>query len=331
MPFTKFSLIYQLVMAFYFGYFFFELFSVFSKVRILSAFKIFLTILVSSGLIYFCLPFFKGELINRVVRIKLPDEYFRLFDWFKGKEGRIAKLPIFTLWGWEYHDWSSVVGRQGYQGSGFLPFGLEEPTLDRDFDRWSPYNETFYNEASTALYKYQLPDDKATCQTKKECAELEEMNESLKKANRKVTDEFLNVLKKYQVKYLLLDESVINAGGGEKILFIPEIKNLIAGSDGQIQEAVKFGESGKRLTIYEVKDRDAVFVRAPAEFVQVRVDTTYSRYDPIFQNYGDYITGNSGDLSKISEIGNWEPRIYRRRLVFLLSILTRETGQNRND
>jgi len=297
MPFTKFSLIYQLVIAFYFGYFFFELFSIFSKVRVLTAFKIFLMILVSGGLIYFCLPFFKGELISRVVRIKLPDEYFRLFDWFEGKEGRIAKLPIFTLWGWEYHDWSLPSSRQGYQGSGFLPFGLEEPTLDRDFDRWSVYNETFYNEASTALYRYQLPDDKTTCQTKKECSELEKINEGIRKANQKVTDEFLNILKKYQVKYLLLDESVINAGGGDKILFIPEIKDLIAGSDGRILESVKFGEPGRGLTVYEIKDEDAAFVRAPAEFIQAKADTIYSKSDPIFQKYGDYITEEDRNLN----------------------------------
>ncbi|MBU3935687.1 hypothetical protein KJ909_03365, partial [Patescibacteria group bacterium] len=129
MPFTKFSIIFLFSSSFFFGYFF----------SLKKNLLLIIALVVSLGLIFSVLPMFQGQLISPVVRTKLPSEYLKLFGWFNDKEGRVALLPLNSLWGWEYHSWE-------YEGSGFLGFGLANPLLVRDYDRWSSYNETFFSE-----------------------------------------------------------------------------------------------------------------------------------------------------------------------------------------
>ncbi|MCX6706266.1 MAG: hypothetical protein NTV24_04170, partial [Candidatus Woesebacteria bacterium] len=237
MPFTKFSIIFLFAMSFFFGYIFFKLFR---RAWLGTA----LTLIVSGGLIFSVWPMFQGKLVSSVVKTDVPTEYFELFNWFKDKPGRIASLPLNTLWGWDYHSWK-------YEGSGFLTYGLPNPLLVRDFDRWSPYNETFYAESSTRLYAND--------------------NES-----------FERTLRKYQVKYLLLDGSIINPGGSENISF--NISN-------NIKEVQKFGF----LTVYETNfDSGDNFISTPPSYISVNADLTYSQIDPVYQKYGDYIEDENG-------------------------------------
>ena len=105
---------------------------------------------------------------------------------------------------------------------------MSDPILYRDFDRWSKYNDDFYTQSSNALYGND-------------------------------PEGLFLTLKKYQIKYLLLDESVINPGGTPGILYIPQIKDLITKS-GNIHEAAKFGF----LTVYETNfDSGNNFIFAP--------------------------------------------------------------------
>jgi hypothetical protein len=131
--------------------------------------------------------------------------------------------------------------------------------MDRDFDRWSGFNETFYNQASFALYNKDLI-------------------------------EFENVLKKFQVRYLLLDESVINAGGSDKLLFVPEIKNMLTASQ-YITKSVSFGF----LSVYEANwDLGKDFISTPKTYMALNSDTLYSKIDPLYGKYGDYYQDEKG-------------------------------------
>ena len=253
MPFTKFSLMYLFCFTFFLSFFFSFLFKILSKLKTFGKTLIFFIFISFSGiLIYYNKPMFEGQLISSLVRTNLPNEYYEFFDYFSDKNGRIAKFPIYTIWGWEYHDW-------GYEGSGFIPFGLKNPTLDRDFDRWSMGNESFYNQASYYLYNKDL-------------------------------DSFEKILEKFQVKYLLLDESIINAGGDFEILFMPELKDLILKSK-KIKEVKKIGF----LTVYEVSFYDSDnFVFAPQNYVSLNIDQDYSQIDPIYENFGNYIFDENG-------------------------------------
>jgi len=248
MPFTKFSLIYLLVFTVYLGFFFDFLFSIFSKFKVVGKVLSFFFVIGFVGvLVYFNRPMFEGHLISSQIKTELPKEYRQLFNYFSGKKGRIAKFPMQTLWGWQYNNWK-------YEGSGFIPFGLENPTLDRDFDRWSSGNESFYNQASYFLYSKNLKS-------------------------------FEKTLEKYQVKYLLLDESIINTGASSNVLFVPETKEMILQSE-KIKEVQKFGF----LTIYETGfGKEDNYISSPKSYVELNVDQSYSQIDPIYQKYGIYV------------------------------------------
>ncbi|MBI4033033.1 MAG: hypothetical protein HY377_00725, partial [Candidatus Blackburnbacteria bacterium] len=161
-------------------------------------------------LILYILPAFQGNLISPSMRIKFPEEYFQTFKWFESQPSsrRIAHLPIHTFWGWVYYDWK-------YEGAGFLWFGLPQPLLDREFDRWSPYNEDYYWEMSYAIYS---------------------QNQEL----------FERVLEKYQIHWLFVDKNVISPSSPESTYF-DELERLIQPST-KISLAQSFGN----IQIYKV-------------------------------------------------------------------------------
>jgi len=245
MPFTKFSIIFDFCLSFFFGYFFFVIIS-FTKPKFLKAsLEVLLLILVPATLFYTTLPMFQGNLISPIVRRYLPGEYQQVFDWFnQNPRGRVAVLPEINLWGWDYHSWN-------YEGSGFMLFGMADPLLVRDFDRWSSNNEDFYSQSSFALYS----------------------------GNPQA---FINTLKKYQVRYLLLDESLINAGGSDNIVYIPQIKNILNTSPDISKEA-QFGF----LTIYGINIPGSE-VSSPTNFYKVNANLTYSEIDPLYPQ-GTYV------------------------------------------
>ena len=63
-------------------------------------------------------PYFNGNLISPSMRVNIPEAYFELFRVMEDKDGRIAKLPMHTPYGWTYYSWD-------YEGAGFLPFHQE--------------------------------------------------------------------------------------------------------------------------------------------------------------------------------------------------------------
>jgi len=223
-PFTKFSILLVAVISVYLAFALQLTMQLLGKVKLGFVFMV----LGFSFLVYSMLPAFKGNLISPTMKVSIPQEYFDAFAWFDSqpKDGRVAKLPLNTFWGWNYHSW-------GYQGAGFSWFGIPQPTLDREFDRWSPYNEDFYNEASSALY----------------AQDLEELEKTLEK---------------YRVRYLLLDESVVNAGGDSRVLYIPETKEMLTMSK-HISKIEQFGA----LTIYKTDfEAGKDFILAPKTYTK---------------------------------------------------------------
>jgi hypothetical protein len=105
-------------------------------------------LIIVGAIFFYSLPSFASNFINADMRVQIPQQYFQLFDYLntQPEDLRVANLPINSPYGWVYYNW-------GYQGAGFLYFGIKQPLLDRDFDRWSPYNESYYREMSYAIYK----------------------------------------------------------------------------------------------------------------------------------------------------------------------------------
>lgn len=207
-PFTKFSILLIFVEAIFFGQAINLLFSK-SKVILLLA-----AIGITGGLIFYMWPVFSGYLISPQMKVKIPDEYFEMFAWFDQQdEGRVLKLPMHHLWGWNYYNW-------GYQGAGFLWFGLKQPLLDREFDRWSKYNQEAYRELSYGLYS-QDP------------------------------NLFGSFLQKYDIKYVLLDEHIFEPGQDQKVLFLKETKNILD-QQKNLQLIKSFGD---KINIYKINSR----------------------------------------------------------------------------
>lgn len=242
-PFTKFSIFFMFAFSCYVAS---GLNIVNCKFKSITSY-VFLVIIFS--LFFYMQPAFSGNLIDPMMRVKIPQEYFLLFKWFKTKPyGRIANLPIHSFWGWNYYNW-------GYQGAGFLWFGLKDPLLDREFDRWNPKNEQYYREMSQAVYSQN-------------------------------TTEFNNVINKYDIAYVLLDKSIIapEQGTNSKILFFNEIQVLLKNSP----DLTKVFEKGN-LSVYQ-KSRQNPMVRILTNPISVGPQSSVLYDDFAYLKYKDYIT-----------------------------------------
>lgn len=166
-PFTKFItvLIFGFSVAFAFGLEFIE--RVFKKKKLF--FLVYLMLLI-----YISFPAFQGIFFSPLLKRKIPQEYFAVFNYFQNQphEKRIILLPTHTFWSWQYRRW-------GYVGSGFLWYGIPQAILKRAFDPWSNYNEQLFNEFKFAI-------------------------------DKKDKDLFNFLLKKYDIDYILLDSYFVN-------------------------------------------------------------------------------------------------------------------------
>nr|MBI5455391.1 hypothetical protein [Candidatus Levybacteria bacterium] len=256
-PFTKFSIILIFTLSIYFAYGISLILNTTSGIKKTKNLPYIIFYIFLIGIIYYALPAFRGNFISPAMRVKIPNEYRQMFAWFDAQpQGRIANLPINSFWGWTYHDWY-------YQGAGFLWFGIKQPLLDREFDRWSPENEQYYREMSQAVYS---------------------RNKTL----------FNNVIKKYNIEYILLDKSVIAPGPGNnpKTLFIPQIEELLSNSLN-IKMEKAFGE---KLFVYKVYDQNyPLFILKKPISVSPIAKSFYQ--DFAFEKYGDYISLDSGDIN----------------------------------
>jgi hypothetical protein len=192
------------------------------------------------------LPIFEGNLIMRPGRIKIPSEYFRLFEYFDGQpaEARIAYFPIQTFWGWHFYDW-------GGRGSGFIWYGIKQPVVDRAFDVWSNYNESFYHEISRAVYGQD--------------------QEALK-----------NTLSKYDIDYILIDKSIAVPLQDEKILRVEEMENMLRDLGAEAAWEDNF------LRVYSWGQDEPGFIHTPDFYAKVGSDNILARQDAIYEKEGLY-------------------------------------------
>ena len=207
-------------------------------------------------LIYYMLPAFSGNFISPYMRVKIPNSYFETFSWFNSQkdDGRIANLPINSFWGWEYYDWYGYNNQPSYQGSGFLWFGIKQPLLARDFDRWTSYNEQYYREMSFAVYS-------------------------------KDPQLLKQVISKYEIHYILLDQNIIAPENDKKILFYPETQTLLnqLQKEGFLSLEKTFG----KISIYHInKPSENAIMNIP----QVKGLETAYYSDKAFAANGNYFS-----------------------------------------
>lgn len=257
LPFTKFSTITSLCYSVMVGFFVSCFTTVLTSAR-RSFVKYIPIISLSLALLYGCYPVFRGYLINPGVRVYVPNDYFDLFAYMRTKDKltRVMNLPQFKYFNWDYYSW-------GYRGSGFLWYGMPQPILDRSFDPWSGLNEAYYNELSYAIYSLD-------------------------------PSRFINVVKKYNVAYILHDTNIVHTVDN-KVLANDYLGTLLRNHDEFSLER-QFGG----IYLYRVDIKPVLGTNGDDVLVYPigNKPYKYSYYDPVFKYTGGYfISEKLGQLS----------------------------------
>lgn len=262
-PFTKFSILYMLGLSIFFAIGIQLIFEKLNRNVLTKA----TTAVITAGFILYFLPAFKGDLVSPSMRVSIPKEYFQMFEFFdtKNADERVAVLPIHSFWGWVYNDWEQS---NGYQGAGFLQFGIKQPLLDRDHDRWSKFNEQYQREMKYAIYS---------------------QNVNL----------IRDVLKKYDVKWILFDTSVTNLSGYQHETLAWQIPDMLSRFEN-IKLSQKFGDN---LYVYEVKNTNTSKVSVFENMPDAGPYMIGAHKDRVFSELKDYKTKNI--LSKDFEAENY--------------------------
>jgi len=152
--------------------------------------------------ISYSLPAFQGYFFYENLKVKIPNEYFQVFKFFKNqkKDERIAELPIPWYWAWLQPKWGTI-------NSGFIWHGIEQPLLDLAFMPWGKANENFYWELDQAIYS--------------------KNPELLKK-----------VLQKYDISWIYLDKNNLSTPGG-KITY-SDYQEILSHTEG-VELSVTYG------------------------------------------------------------------------------------------
>lgn len=204
-------------------------------------------------LLYYSFPVFQGQFIYKNLRVEIPDEYFQLVSYFKkqGTNERIALLPQSSYWGWTYTNW-------GYRGSGFIWYGLPQPSLDGSTFPWSKENENYYWELDQAINS---------------------SNKSYLEA----------VLEKYDINWIVLDNSIISLYSS-RASSTSKLKQLIESSK-KIRLAAKIG----KIDVFKVKQDlpQNNFISMVSSLPEIGPKYQWDNFDTAYLENGDYITDNA--------------------------------------
>lgn len=260
-PFTKFAIPYALVSGYLFTC---GLDLLFSKKHLYSKRLVF--VFVAGLIVLQALPAFRGNYFSNEMKVGIPKVYFEVFDYFKNadKNKRIAFLPEYTFWGWFYNSWPVSLQGGGYNGSGFLWYGIEQPIASRTFDVWSNKSESYFWEVKSAL-------------------EAEDIS-LLEK-----------VLEKYNVDFLIFDRSLTPIVSDIKALQYDRIDKLLSQSK-KITRVKNFDF----ISIYKISHPKRVsnFTEIAGELPNIGPEIKVTNSDTAYQTYGDYITKSksAGDI-----------------------------------
>lgn len=253
-PFSKLSMSLSFFLSLGIGGLLYSIYSLIrKKSKLASTLAITLSFLaIIPMLSYYSLPSFQGNYLYKGSKIKLPKSYEKLFHYLKKEDAslRIAPLPIITSSGWDIHKWE---GKPGYTGSGFLWYDIKQAMLHRSFDVWSPYNESFFREAFHAQ-KQSDP------------------------------EKLLNVLKKYSVSFVLVDESIYDPNNIESKENIENLRSSLK------QLSAKLAFKDDFISLYKINDKKEL-LSAPNTYKKTNgFETSRLNYDPIFDPNLAYIS-----------------------------------------
>lgn len=250
-PFTKVIVPTSFIFAVSFSMGSLYLFQILKKIRLHE----YLVVALMTGLIgVFAFPSFQGEYISKRMKVSIPQQYFDLFSYLDNidKNKRIMNLPQGSYWGWYEYEW-------GLRGSGFLWYGIEQPIMDRAFDVWSDELEGYYWQLADALRKENM-------------------------------DDLNNLIEKYDISYVLYDESLVQSDPFNPTKLAYKQKDLLAGND-KLRLVKQFGT----VYLYEttLSQPSETYVSASSDLPNVQYPERYSTKDLAYKLHGPYQTDDS--------------------------------------
>ncbi len=256
-PFTKFIIPYSLIISYLFAAGVDIIIQLLKRNHVLT--QLFAGAIIISIFIY-AYPAFYGYYFSPRLKVKIPMDYLEMINYFsrQDKNQRIALLPEYTFWGWIPYKW-------GYLGSGFLWYGIEQPIVARTFDVWSLESENYFWQIKYALEK-------------EDVFYLEQ------------------VLKKYHITYLLVDNSLLSYGNNMKSLQYDKIEVMLQKS----QKVVQIRKT-EHLTLYEflpTRNNQNGFISLSTELPNIGPEIKITNEDSAYLTYGDYQTDNSAGLQR---------------------------------
>lgn len=253
--FTKVSILFVFGYVVFFSY---AIVWIASKVKRNQMHSIFLALLVAVCI--YGLPLLRGSLISDRFKVEIPAQYFELWSFMESQPAQpVLTLPLHTFSGWQYYDWATPTGGQGYQGSGLIWFGMKQPVLDRDSDRWSVANEQSFRELQYTLYS-------------------------------KHPDQFYHMLKKYGVGFIVWDTSVITP--------TEKNRNQILYQRETTEAITDLTRAGKLKKIKQLNSISVYKVLAPSKPAVLQISTQASPsyrwnfVDQAYLDHGNYITSD---------------------------------------
>ncbi len=265
-PFTKLSNFYSFVITIMLCSYIEQIMLVFEKSKYRFASKLVSTIVLfafSVSLIYTAWPSFKGNFLNNKLRIKYPAEYFEMFTYLKTKpsNSRVLELPFLSDEGWLYYNWSNQGVGNGYQGMGFYFFGIPQPLMTPDHARWTESTDSFYHELRQAI-------------------------------NSQNTSQLRNVLEKYHINLIIVDET--STWKYKTEYDYTKIHQMLTKTGYSKIWNKSF------LSIYEMPDqikKDKLLV--PKKINLVTANTKRIRTDYVYKNIGEYIVAGNDKANSI--------------------------------
>jgi hypothetical protein len=196
-------------------------------------------------------PVFQGHFFSPQMKVKIPQEYFSVMEYFRTVDpnSRIDIAPNLTLWGWYRTQW-------GYDGSGFLWYGIEQPIVSRNFDMWSEKSESYHWEMKTAV---------------------EAQDQVL----------FNNILIKYRVHYLLVDESLTSIDGVYNLIEFDQLNGIL--KDNEMLEQV-FEEGIISVYLVRQPNPEQSFLSLASGMPVIGPKVQVTTADTAYFANGDYIT-----------------------------------------
>lgn len=261
--FTKFSISLSLFYALGLGMGVYFLLSLLAKRELLKYASYPLLVLILGLMFYFSYPIFVGNFIYHKTKLKIPNIYFEMFDFFKTQEssGRISNLPQGWNWGWSIYKW-------GYSGSGFLWYGINQPILDRSFDVWGKYNEDYFWQLQYALFSDNYP----------------------------LLDKLWD---KYNISWVVLDNNIVPYPNAVGFIYSDKLENYLDQSDKL--ELAKIlppdTPNTSAIKIYKVKlsssAKDSKTVVSANALKNIGPSYNYIYQDFAFNKYGLYYTDST--------------------------------------